>query len=166
MNNNLKVFLGLLALVSLITLVYWLPNFIHETNPTVCTDQSGQCEHEARMNLLTYLSPVFVILGFVLGAAAFYFFTENKKVEYVEVKPNPDAILKLLSEEERKVVSKIAEEGGKALQSEISMLGGMGKVRSHRIIDRLEKRGVIEKEQHGKTNLVKLAKGLKEVLVK
>jgi hypothetical protein len=166
MKNNLKIFLGLLALVGLIIIVYWLPNFIRETNPTVCTDQSGQCEHEARMNLLTYLSPAFVAIGFILGAAAFYFFTENKKVEYVEVKPNPDAILKLLSEEERKVVSKIAEEGGKALQSEISMLDGMGKVKSHRIIDRLEKRGVIEKEQHGKTNLVKLNKELRETLVK
>jgi hypothetical protein len=166
MKNNLRVFLGLLALVALIIIVYWLPNFIHETNPTVCTDQSGQCEHEARMNLLTYLSPVFVAIGFVLGAASFYFFTENKKVEYVEVKPNPDAILKLLSKEERKVVSKIVEEGGKALQSEISMLDGMGKVKSHRVIDRLVERGIIEKEQHGKTNLVKLNKELKETLVK
>lgn len=166
MKNNSKVLLGLVALVVLMILVYWLPSFVHQTNPTVCTDQSGNCEHEARMNLLTDLIPVFIAIGFVVGAAAFYFFTENKKVEYVEVKPNPDAVLRLLSEEERKVVSKIADEGGKALQSEISLLGGMGKVKSHRIIDRLEKRGIIEKEQHGKTNLVKLSKELKEILVK
>lgn len=166
MKNNLKVLLGLLALVVLMILVYWLPNFVHQTNPTACTDTSGNCEHEARMNLLTDLIPVFIGIGFVIGAAAFYFFTENKKVEYVEVKPNQEAILKLLSKEERKVVTKIVEEGGKALQSEISMLDGMGKVKSHRVIDRLVDRGIIEKEQHGKTNLVKLSKELKEVLVK
>ncbi len=164
MRNNLRILLGLLALVALMILVYWLPNFVKETNPTVCT-ANGQCEHEARMNLLTYLIPVFIAIGFILGAAAFYFFTENKKVEYVEVKPNPEAILKLLSKEERKVVSKIVEEGGKALQSEISMLDGMGKVKSHRVIDRLVDRGIIEKEQHGKTNLVKLTKELREILV-
>ncbi|NYZ79517.1 hypothetical protein H0N99_05205 [Candidatus Micrarchaeota archaeon] len=166
MKNNLKVLLGFIALVVLFVLLYWLPNFVSQTNPTMCTDQSGQCEHEARMNLLTYLIPVFIAIGFVLGAAAFYFFTENKKVEYVEVKPNPEAVLKLLSKEERKVVSKIVEEGGKALQSEISLLDGMGKVKAHRIIDRLVDRGIIEKEQHGKTNLVKLSKELKEILVK
>lgn len=166
MKNNLRILLGLLAVVALVIIVYWLPSFISQTNPTVCTDQSGQCEHEARMNLLTYLSPVFVAIGFVLGAAAFYFFTENKKTEYVEVKPDSEAILKMLSADDRKVVSKIVEEGGKALQSEISLLDGMGKVKSHRIIDRLVERGIIEKEQHGKTNLVRLSKELKEILIK
>jgi uncharacterized membrane protein len=118
------------------------------------------------MNLLTYLSPVFIAVGFVIGAAAFYLFTENKKVEYVEVKPNPEAILKLLPADERKVVAKIVEEGGKALQSEISLLEGMGKVKCHRVVDRLEERGIVEKEQHGKTNLIRLSKELKEVLLK
>jgi uncharacterized membrane protein len=165
MKSNLRILLGLLVIIFLYLILYGLPNFIKETNPTQCT-VNGECEHEQRMNLLTYLSPVFVAVGFVLGAVAFYLFTENKKTEYVEVKPNSEAILKLLSPEERKVVSKVAEEGGKALQSEISLLEGMGKVKSHRIIDRLEKRGVLEKEQHGKTNLVKLSKELKEVLVK
>jgi len=165
MKNNLRILLGLLVVVFLYLILYGLPNFIKETNPTQCT-VNGECEHEARMNLLTYLSPVFVAVGFVLGAVAFYLFTENKKTEYVEVKPNSEAILKLLSQEERKVVSKVAEEGGKALQSEISLLEGMGKVKSHRIIDRLERRGVLEKEQHGKTNLIRLSKELKEVLVK
>ncbi|MCX6776129.1 MAG: hypothetical protein NT130_04755 [Candidatus Micrarchaeota archaeon] len=165
MKNNFRVLLGFIALVALFIVLYWLPNFIQETNPTQCT-VNGQCEHEARMNLLMYLSPVFVAIGFVLGAVAFYFFTENKKVEYVEVKPSPEAILKLLPADERKVVAKIAEEGGKALQSEISLLDKMGKVKSHRIIDRLEERGIVEKEQHGKTNLVKLTKELKDALVK
>jgi len=165
MKNNLRVLLGILSLVVLVTVLYSLPNVIKQTNPTECT-VNGQCEHEARMNLLTYLSPVFVALGIVIGAVAFYLLTENKKTEYVEVKPNPEAILNLLPKEERKVISKIAEEGGKALQSEISMLEGMGKVKSHRVIDKLVKRGIIEKEQHGKTNLVKLSKELKEVLVK
>jgi uncharacterized membrane protein len=165
MKNNLRVLLGILSLVVIVTVLFSLPNLIKQTNPTECT-VNGQCEHEARMNLLTYLSPVFVAIGIVIGAVAFYFFTENKKVEYVEVKPNPEAILNLLSKEERKVVAKIAEEGGKALQSEISLLEGMGKVKSHRVIERLVQRGIVEKEQHGKTNLVKLSKGIKEVLVK
>jgi hypothetical protein len=163
MKNNLRILLGLLVVVLLYLILYGLPNFIKETNPTVCS-VDGQCEHEARMNLLTYLSPIFVAVGFVLGALAFYFFTESKKTEYVEVKPNPEAILKLLPPEERKVVSKIVEEGGKALQSEISLLEGIGKVKSHRIVDRLEKRGVVEKERHGKTNLVRLAKELRDIL--
>ena len=162
MKNNLRVLLGLISLVVLFMLLYGLPNLIKQTNPTECT-VNGQCEHEQRMNLLTYLSPVFVAIGFVIGAAAFYLFTESKKVEYVEVKSNPEAILKLLSKDERKVVAKIVEEGGKALQSEISLMEGMGKVKSHRILERLEQRGVLEKEQHGKTNLVKLTKELREI---
>ena len=51
-------------------------------------------------------------------------------------------------------------------QSEISRIEGIGKLKSHRILQRLSDRGVIEIEKHGKTNIIRLAKNIRETLIK
>ncbi len=60
---------------------------------------------------------------------------------------------------------KILESNGKIFQAEISRIEGIGKLKSHRILQRLLDRQVIEIERHGKTNIVKLAKNIQEALV-
>lgn len=51
------------------------------------------------------------------------------------------------------------------LQSEISHYPGLGKVKAHRITERLLARGILQKESHGKTNLVKLTPDILRLLV-
>ncbi len=162
MQHNQKVILGIIAVVFLIAVVYFLPTLLTQTIPQQCTVE-GQCVHEQELKALINWAPVMVVGGFLIGAIAFYFFAETKKVERVEVRPEKESVLRLLEKDERKIVSHVADEGGRVLQSELSHLEGIGKVKAHRLLERLEKRGVIEKETHGKTNLVKLAKEIKEI---
>ncbi len=75
-------------------------------------------------------------------------------------------LIQFLNKDEKKVVEKLIKEKGKCLQSEITRLEGLGKVKSHRILQKLLERGVIEIEEHGKTNIVRFSKTIQEVLIK
>ena len=76
------------------------------------------------------------------------------------------SILKLLNSNEKKVVEKIIENKGSALQSEISRMEGMTKLKAHRAVKELERKGIVKLEQYGKTNRIILAKDIKEVILK
>jgi predicted transcriptional regulator len=79
---------------------------------------------------------------------------------------NNGSILKLLNPNEKKVVDKIIENDGSALQSEISRMEGMTKLKTHRAVKELERKGIIKLEQYGKTNRIILTKDIKEVILK
>ena len=79
---------------------------------------------------------------------------------------NNGSILKLLNLNEKKVVEKIIENKGSALQSEISRMEGMTKLKAHRAVKELERKGIVKLEQYGKTNKIILAKDIKEVILK
>ena len=79
---------------------------------------------------------------------------------------NNGSILKLLNLNEKKVVEKIIENNGSALQSEISRMDGMTKLKAHRAVKELERKGIVKLEQYGKTNKIILTKEIKEVILK
>lgn len=74
--------------------------------------------------------------------------------------------LKFLSYGENKVIKKLIENNGTVLQSEISRMPNMGKVRTHRIVTDLKRKGIITIEKYGKTNRINLTDDSKNVLVK
>jgi len=78
---------------------------------------------------------------------------------------NNRGILKLLNANEKKVVEKIIENEGSALQSEISKMKDMTKLKTHRAVKELERKGIINLEQYGKTNKIILTKEIKEVIL-
>lgn len=163
--SNRRAIAGAVILVCIISIVLYLPTILKELNPTTCV-VNGVCQHEQRLELLNQLVPVFILSGVVIGAMVFFFMTtklENKKKELENV---TQALVQFLNKDEKAVVQKILENGGKVMQSEISRIEGVGKLKSHRILQRLSDRGVIEIEKHGKTNIVKLKKNIGEVLVK
>jgi preprotein translocase subunit YajC len=75
-------------------------------------------------------------------------------------------LLKFLNYGENQVIKKLIENNGTILQSEISRMPNMGKVRSHRIITDLKKKEIITIEKHGKTNQINLTEDAKNVLLK
>lgn len=158
--QNKKVLLGLVLLALLIALVYYLPHFAESTKPLVCLDQGGNCEHEAYADMLILYLPLVLIIGFVLGIGSAYLYFE-KKVDLPKKDAAEKSLLVALPSDERKVVQKVIAEGGRVTQSELSRLEGVGKVKAHRIIDRLVKRGILEKEYNGKTNIIRIRKELK-----
>ena len=62
-------------------------------------------------------------------------------------------------------MEKIIQAGGSILQSELSRIEGLNKVKVHRILIRLRLRGVLMIESYGKTNSVKMEPGLLETLL-
>jgi hypothetical protein len=74
--------------------------------------------------------------------------------------------LKFLNYGENQVIKKLIENNGTILQSEISRMSNMGKVRTHRIITELKKKEIITLEKYGKTNRINLTEDAKNVLLK
>lgn len=75
-------------------------------------------------------------------------------------------ILKFLNQSERKIIEKLITEKGRALQSEISRMKGMTKLRTHRAVKDLERKDIIIIEKYGKTNRITLSKDIKDILLK
>ncbi|VVB98269.1 Uncharacterised protein [uncultured archaeon] len=159
-SKNAKTLLALAGALVLVAAVYSIPPALKSFEPSVCT-VNGECQHEIFANQLIAVMPLALLLGMALGAAAYYFFSERKP-------PSPrqfsrEAIYTLLDADEAKIFAKLVENNGRALQSELSYLEGIGKVKAHRLVERMEKKGIIEKEAFGKTNAVRLSKGLQEL---
>jgi uncharacterized membrane protein len=162
--SNRKTIAGLIALVCVIAIIAYLPPLLIAANPQTCT-VDGVCQHEQRLNLLIDLVPVFILAGIVIGAVIFFFMASKLDNKQKDIQRVTETLVQFLNKDEKTVVKKILENNGKIFQSEISRIEGIGKLKSHRILQRLSDRKVIEIEGHGKTNIVKLAKNIQEALI-
>jgi predicted transcriptional regulator len=78
---------------------------------------------------------------------------------------NKEIIFKFLNLNERKVLEKLIEGKGTALQSEISLMEGMTKLKTHRAVKNLETKGIIKTESYGKTKRIILSEDIKDILL-
>jgi len=74
-----------------------------------------------------------------------------------------EIVLKFLNPSERKVVEALIRKKGEMLQAELSRLDGMDKLRTHRAIRDLERKGVVSVHARGKTNLIALSKDVRDL---
>ena len=80
---------------------------------------------------------------------------------------NPDCktiFLNFLNFHEKQVIKKLIEQKGHVLQSDISRMNNMGKVKAHRAVRDLQRKGVINIEKYGNTNRIILNQELKKIL--
>ncbi len=68
-----------------------------------------------------------------------------------------ETALRLLDTDERLVVEALVDSGGSMLQKDISYEFGFSRVKTHRVLVRLIKRGVVTAEKHFNTNRIELA---------
>lgn len=73
-----------------------------------------------------------------------------------------EVALRLLDDNERKVVEALVAEGGSMLQKDISVDLGFSRVKAHRVVQSLVKRGLVTAEEHYNTNKISLVDWLKE----
>ena len=71
-----------------------------------------------------------------------------------------EVALRLLESDERKVIKAIIEAGGSLLQKEISWKTSFSRVKTHRILVRLIRRGVVTSEKYYNTNKITLSEWL------
>lgn len=75
-------------------------------------------------------------------------------------------LLKFLNYNENRIVKKLIENNGSVLQSEISRLPNMGKVKAHRVLKDMEIKGIISIEKYGKTNRINLSEDVRILFLK
>jgi uncharacterized membrane protein len=73
-----------------------------------------------------------------------------------------EVALRLLDENERRVVEALVAKGGSMLQKDISYELGFSRVKAHRVVQSLVKRGLVTTEEHFNTNRVALVDWLRE----
>ncbi|MCK5039456.1 MAG: hypothetical protein KAR87_00625 [Candidatus Aenigmarchaeota archaeon] len=102
------------------------------------------------------------VISKLLGGGNTPLKTEPGNVDNVADK---NIILKFLSPNERTIIRKLIEKEGTILQSEITRIEWMGKLKTHRAVEELKRKGIIKTEKYGKTNRIILEKDVADVLM-
>lgn len=107
-----------------------------------------------------------VLMGFFgLGSGLIVYNILNSAIEGRRkiVKANIGIIMKFLGKDDREMISLLLSKDGMTTQSEISHLPGMSRLRAHRAVKKLEDRGIVHVEKHGKINMVRLVDELRSI---
>lgn len=73
-------------------------------------------------------------------------------------------ILKFLNPSEQKIIRILLKNEGEMLQSQISKIDNMTKLKVHRAVKSLEQKKIVEAEHHGKTKKISLTREIKKLL--
>jgi uncharacterized membrane protein len=73
-----------------------------------------------------------------------------------------DVVMRLLETDERKVVEALLESDGSMLQKDISGITGFSRVKTHRVLMRLIRRGVVTSEKYFNTNHITLSNWIQQ----
>ena len=114
--------------------------------------------------LVLFVMPLVVVVAVLGYALVFPEFTDEKpkqkpfSMTTVEKGESAlGAVLRVLNEDERKVIETLVAEGGTMLQKDIRWKTGLSRVKTHRILFRLAKREIVSAKKHYNTNKITLA---------
>lgn len=114
--------------------------------------------------LVLFVVPLVVVAAVLGYALVFPEFSGEKPEEKPSSVPTIEkgesalsAVLRVLNDEERKVVETLVAEGGMMLQKDIRWKTGLSRVKTHRVLFRLAKRGIVSAEKYYNTNKITLA---------
>lgn len=181
MKDNRKLILGIGIIISFALLIISISlyyNFQHEertgsridlNNIDNITLEELKLIQEARWSEAPifhsfYLIPFIGFFGLLVGTIVYYMMSDKVIQQEKSLQKNTKIILKFLSPQERKVIDILLENQGKIQQYEISHLPNLNKVKTHRILNNLEQKGILHKEKLGKINKIVLNKELFDVL--
>ncbi|MAG22390.1 MAG: hypothetical protein CL943_03765 [Candidatus Diapherotrites archaeon] len=167
MDKNKKLIIGIIVVVAFLYTVFSVNILLIQTSdvnfcPAVGT---SACPHKQQLDFLIAAIPLIASIALIAGAGTYYLMTGKVEIKQEALKSNTEVLLQFLNLDEKKLVNLLIENHGKALQAELTRLPGMSKVKSHRIVQRLIDRGVIETDKLGKTNIVMFTKEIKEGLL-
>jgi uncharacterized membrane protein len=98
-----------------------------------------------------------VISAWIAGMTLLYLLYKEEKEE--EPKDSVSAfVMRVLKGDEKKIYQQLLDTGGEMLQKDLVLSSGFGKAKVTRLLDKLEKKGLITKTRHGMTNKVTLKK--------
>lgn len=118
--------------------------------------------------LLLFALPLVIFLSVLGYSLVFPELSEEKPQEKPSVPEMQkgesalDAVLRVLKDDERKVIETLVAEGGIMLQKNIRWKTDFSRVKTHRILYRLAQRGIVSAEKYYNTNKITLADWLKK----
>ncbi|MBN2094584.1 MAG: hypothetical protein JW727_00905 [Candidatus Aenigmarchaeota archaeon] len=142
MEKQKKVLTGVLMLSAFIFIVSAMSLYAQEN---IQSGNSCTCSFPIPLCI-----PLVASIGLFIGSAIAYSFIPKNRLGL-------EAIKKFLAKEEGLVVSSLLESGGKSTQAKLSQQTGLGKVKTFRILEKLQERGIITKENKGKIRIVLLS---------
>lgn len=83
----------------------------------------------------------------------------------LDAPPYKQVMTKMLSDDENRIINELINQKGSALQSQISRLPDMGKVKAHRILKELKKKEIVNITANGKTNEISLKDDIKDMIL-
>ena len=155
LTSQQKVLVAILIVGVALLGAYWYVYMCKEK----LTPEEAACHTSQKVMPFVDAVPFIVLAAILAGALTFYLLSP-KPQDALSIHGSGfnKAALKFLHGDERIIITRLMEKNGEALQSELTNLNGMTKVRSHRAVKRLANRGVVEVQQKGKTNIVKLSR--------
>ena len=143
---------GFVFIISLAT--FYAYSLLHSGNFCSCTEQI----------------PIIIVIvassGLFVGSFTYYFLIDRivrKGRAKRELEKALMPFLKLLNRDEEKVV-RLLLQNNKMSQTSIAKLAGLSRVKTTRVLQKLEDKEIIQRTRFGKTNTVKLAKHLHKIL--
>ena len=145
--------------VLIIFLVFLFNNTMMQSVKNSCFIQHGNvssCEMYDSVNYQTYLA--LAIVGVLVVVSLFLIFTKPKEKiivkKVMEKKKKID--LESLDSDERKVVDLLMKENGAVFQATLMEKLEIGKVKTTRLLDKLEAKQLIERKRRGMNNIIVL----------
>ncbi|MCD6247387.1 MAG: MarR family transcriptional regulator [Candidatus Diapherotrites archaeon] len=143
---------GFVFIISLA--VFYTYNLLHSGDFCSCTEQI----------------PILIIIvassGLFVGSFAYYFLIDKIIRNYKakkDLKRSLTPFLRLLNKDEEKVVMLLLEKR-KLNQADISKRAGLSRVKTTRILQKLEDKELIKREKRGKINLVMLSEQVMKII--
>jgi len=161
----MKQFRMILAMVILISsIVIFAINLLDSQAIQIVLETGQEVTTSANYFTLTKVM-ILISASFLIGAAITYIFynsdEESRIFKIKKTSNDPDSydlIMPLLKSDEKKAVLALKENKGEILQNKLVLKLGLSKVRTTRILARLERKNIIIKERFGLTNRIKFAK--------
>jgi len=111
--------------------------------------------------------PIMIIilssLGLFIGSLAYYFLVSRYAKEKKTINKDIKLTLNFLEPNEKILIRELIKNKKGVKQAELEKLTGFHRVKVHRLLDKLVKKGVIEKKAIGKIKIIELDPHLKEI---
>jgi len=163
-NKHLGIILIIIAIVLVILIFTFRSYYVDSELQRVIDDSGGICEHTGedcpheeinKINPIVYSSISILSILFLIGV--YLIFPKKQKVIIKKVKQRKKRIdLKGLNNEEKKVIELLQKENGAIFQRTLMEKLEIGKVKTTRILDKLEAKQIIERKRRGMNNIVVL----------
>jgi len=112
---------------------------------------------------IPFLIPITASIGLFIGTFVYYLMVKQLRKKETNLGKCSKLIYNIFSEDEKNILKEIAQQKS-ITQAKISSITGLPRLKVFRIIEKLKKKGFIEKQEKGKARIIKIKDEIKGFL--